>query len=106
MSVLDMKGNPAASEPEKQAEKPAEGNTADVKHGICPHCGGERVGLVWDFFQNIMQVSGKVAMVSYAMCSCQQCGKILNTTILGMVETNVQSPDDTQLLHGARRHRH
>jgi len=106
MSVLDGQRNEA----EKQNERPAEGNTAEQKHGICPHCNGERVGLVWDFFSNVMQVASKVCQVDYAMCSCAKCGKILNMAIINMAETNIQPAGPSLVDHhgwpSSRRHRY
>lgn len=93
-------------------EKPAEGNTAEQKHGICPHCGADRKGLVWDFFSNVMTVAGKVCQVAYSTCSCAECGKILATSIMGMAEANIQPSPSAGLgvgvVHGwpsSRRHR-
>lgn len=85
--------------PVQQEEAPAEGNTAEQKHGICPHCGAERKGLVFDFFSNMMQVAGSVCQVSYSMCSCQQCGKIISTSIMNIQETAVQ-PASSRLSGG------
>jgi len=59
-------------------------------HGICPYCLGVQQGLVFDFFENVMNVAGRVCTVAYAMCSCAKCGKIISTMIVGMQEAKVQ----------------
>jgi hypothetical protein len=77
----------------------------EVKSGICPYCGIEKGGLVWNFFQNVMQIMGRVVLVDYATCSCagENCGRILNAMILNMRDHEVQSVGPS-LIHGPRRH--
>lgn len=99
MSILDGQGNEAQPE----TEKPAEGNTAEQKHGVCPHCAAEQKGLVFDFFSNLMQVAGKVAQVEYTVCSCAACGKMISVGVLHLAEAEVQPGRPSLVAPGFRR---
>jgi len=74
-------GTETKSEPEAVEEQ---------LRGICPHCGAVRQGLAFDFFENVMTVSGRVCTVAYFACSCAKCGKMITVGIIGMAEANVQ----------------
>lgn len=77
----------------------ADSSLPEQLHGICPYCEKEKVGLCWDFFENVMQVAGKLVQLTYATCSCANCGKILNSMITGMKEAEVQPSGNFHRLH-------